>query len=46
LDLGRQFEEAFIWNPPNFAKMEPAEAAAWWERSVHDPAGFTFEARE
>ena len=46
LDLGRQFEEAFIWNPPDFAKMEPAAAAAWWERSVQDPAGFTFEAGE
>lgn len=44
LDLGRQFEEAFIWNPPDFARMEPAAAAAWWERSVRDPAGFTFEA--
>ncbi len=45
LDLGRQFEEAFIWNPPDFGTMEPAEAAAWWERSVQHPAGFTFEAQ-
>jgi 2-polyprenyl-6-methoxyphenol hydroxylase-like FAD-dependent oxidoreductase len=34
LDLGRQFEEAFVWNQPDFAAMEPVEAAAWWERSV------------
>ena len=43
-DLGRQFEEAFVWNQPDFAAMEPAGAAAWWERAVRDPEGFTFEA--
>lgn len=46
LDLGRQFDDAFIWNPPDFAKMEPAAAAAWWRRSVRHPADFTFEASE
>jgi 2-polyprenyl-6-methoxyphenol hydroxylase-like FAD-dependent oxidoreductase len=46
LDLGRQFEEAFIRNPPDFSAMEPEEAAAWWERAVRDPEGFTFEAGE
>jgi 2-polyprenyl-6-methoxyphenol hydroxylase-like FAD-dependent oxidoreductase len=44
LDLGRQFEDAFIWNQPDFAAMDPAAAAAWWESSVHNPDGFTFEA--
>jgi hypothetical protein len=44
LDLGCQFEDAFIWNPPDFAAMDPAEAGAWWERAVTHPAGFTFEA--
>jgi hypothetical protein len=46
LDLGRQFDDAFIWNPPDFSKMEPAAAAAWWERSVRHPPDFTFEATE
>jgi 2-polyprenyl-6-methoxyphenol hydroxylase-like FAD-dependent oxidoreductase len=44
LDLGRQFEQAFIWNPPDFSRMEPAEAEFWWDRSVKHPVGFTFEA--
>ena len=44
LDLGRQFEEAFIWNPPDLSRMEPGEAALWWHRSVKHPVGFTFEA--
>jgi len=44
LDLGSQFEDAFIWNPPDFAAMKAAQAAAWWERAVKHPAGFTFEA--
>ena len=44
LDLGRQFEQAFIWNPPDFARMEPTDAALWWDRSVKHPVGFTFEA--
>jgi glycine/D-amino acid oxidase-like deaminating enzyme len=43
LQLERQFEDAFIWNPPDFALMEPVEAAQWWARAVH-PEGFTFEA--
>ncbi len=46
LALGRQFEDAFIWNPPDFSAMTPAEAAAWWKRSVRHPEGFTFEASE
>jgi 2-polyprenyl-6-methoxyphenol hydroxylase-like FAD-dependent oxidoreductase len=32
LELGRQFEDAFIRNPPDFAAMEPVEAAQWWAR--------------
>jgi 2-polyprenyl-6-methoxyphenol hydroxylase-like FAD-dependent oxidoreductase len=46
LDLGRQFEDAFIWNPPDFSTMSPDEAASWWQRSVHHPEGFTFEAAD
>jgi 2-polyprenyl-6-methoxyphenol hydroxylase-like FAD-dependent oxidoreductase len=44
LDLGHQFEQAFIWNAPDFSRMAPAEAALWWDRSVKHPVGFTFEA--
>jgi 2-polyprenyl-6-methoxyphenol hydroxylase-like FAD-dependent oxidoreductase len=44
LDLGRQFEDAFIWDPPDFSAMSPADAAVWWDRAVHHPEGFTFEA--
>jgi 2-polyprenyl-6-methoxyphenol hydroxylase-like FAD-dependent oxidoreductase len=28
--LGEQMEKAFIWEPPNFAPISEAEAAAWW----------------
>src|SRR5205823_7867599 len=28
LDLGRQFEDAFLWSPPDFATMRAGEAAA------------------
>ncbi len=44
LDLGSQFEKAFIWSPPDFSRMDPIEAALWWDRSVKHPVGFTFEA--
>ncbi len=44
IQLGRQYEDAFIASPPDFATMAPADAEAWWTRSVQHPAGFNFEA--
>jgi 2-polyprenyl-6-methoxyphenol hydroxylase-like FAD-dependent oxidoreductase len=44
LRLGRQFDDAFIRNPPDFSTMRTDDAGAWWARSVQHPDGFTFEA--
>jgi 2-polyprenyl-6-methoxyphenol hydroxylase-like FAD-dependent oxidoreductase len=44
LQLGRQFDDAFIRNPPDFTTMEPDDAGDWWARSIQHPDGFTFEA--
>jgi 2-polyprenyl-6-methoxyphenol hydroxylase-like FAD-dependent oxidoreductase len=44
LDLGRQYEDAFVWNTPDLGAMEEAEAAKWWGDAVVYPEGFTFEA--
>jgi 2-polyprenyl-6-methoxyphenol hydroxylase-like FAD-dependent oxidoreductase len=44
LDVGRQFDDAFIRANPDFGAMDRATAARWWRRSVTNPDGFTFEA--
>jgi 2-polyprenyl-6-methoxyphenol hydroxylase-like FAD-dependent oxidoreductase len=43
VDLGAQYDDAFINHIPDLAAMDPAEAAEWWARSVQHPEGFTFE---
>ena len=45
LDLGRQFDQAFIQGTPDFGAMDTTTAAAWWTDSITHPEGFTFEAR-
>ena len=44
LDVGRQFDDAFIRENPDLGAMDSATAARWWRRSVSNPEGFTFEA--
>jgi 2-polyprenyl-6-methoxyphenol hydroxylase-like FAD-dependent oxidoreductase len=44
LDLGRQFDDAFIHGLPDFGAMDEATAAHWWREAVTHPEGFTFEA--
>jgi 2-polyprenyl-6-methoxyphenol hydroxylase-like FAD-dependent oxidoreductase len=44
LELGRQYDAAFIERPPDFASMSSRDAAAWWARAVQHPDFFTFEA--
>lgn len=44
LDLGDQFDQAFIHGRPDFGAMDAATATRWWRDSVTDPEGFTFEA--
>jgi 2-polyprenyl-6-methoxyphenol hydroxylase-like FAD-dependent oxidoreductase len=44
LALGRQFDRAFVWDPPDLGAMDETTAAEWWARSVTYPEGFTFEA--
>ena len=44
LDLGDQFDRAFIDGRPDFGTMDAATATAWWREAVTDPEGFTFEA--
>jgi 2-polyprenyl-6-methoxyphenol hydroxylase-like FAD-dependent oxidoreductase len=43
LALGEQMEEAFIWNPLDFATAEAEQTAAWWKSSVTFPENFTYE---
>lgn len=46
IQLGRQYEDAFIADPPDFTTMGTADADEWWSRSVQHPDGFRFEADE
>jgi hypothetical protein len=42
LALGEQMEEAFIWNPLDFANADAETTAAWWKSSVTFPENFTY----
>ena len=44
LDLGQQFDDAFIHGLPDFGAMDEATIARWWNDSIEHPDGFTFEA--
>lgn len=43
LELGDQYDDAFINRVPDLAAMDPAEAAQWWASSVRHPEWFNFE---
>lgn len=46
LALGQQMEQAFIWNPLDFATADAETTAAWWKSSVTFPENFTYEDRD
>ena len=46
LALGQQMEQAFIWNPLDFASADAETTAAWWESSVTFPENFTYEDKQ
>jgi 2-polyprenyl-6-methoxyphenol hydroxylase-like FAD-dependent oxidoreductase len=44
--LGEQMEQAFIWNPIDFSKMDEESTAAWWHEAVTFPEEFSYAAGE
>ena len=42
LDFGELMEDAFIWNPLNFATANTQETIEWWASSVTFPKDFSF----
>ena len=40
--LGRQMEDAFVWQAPDLSKMDAETAAAWWKESITFPEDFTY----
>ena len=42
LALGEQMEQAFIWNQPNFAKMDQGSTKEWWKKSITFPENFNY----
>jgi 2-polyprenyl-6-methoxyphenol hydroxylase-like FAD-dependent oxidoreductase len=44
IDLGRQYDRAFMESSPDFGAMDTATAAEWLAGSIRDPEGFTFVA--
>jgi hypothetical protein len=43
LALGEQMEKAFIWEQPDFAKIDENTAKNWWKESVTFPENFNYE---
>lgn len=43
LALGEQMEQAFIWNPLDFATADAATTEAWWRATVGEEEEFTIE---
>jgi 2-polyprenyl-6-methoxyphenol hydroxylase-like FAD-dependent oxidoreductase len=43
LALGEQMEKAFIWEQPDFAKVDEDYAQAWWKASVSFPENFNYQ---
>jgi 2-polyprenyl-6-methoxyphenol hydroxylase-like FAD-dependent oxidoreductase len=43
LALGQQMEQAFIWDPLDFASADTEATHSWWESSVTFPENFTYE---
>jgi 2-polyprenyl-6-methoxyphenol hydroxylase-like FAD-dependent oxidoreductase len=44
--LGRQMEEAFVWDAPDLSKMDEAETRAWWNTAITFPEDFSYVADE
>jgi len=44
--LGEQMEQAFIWDPVDFSRMDEQSAAAWWGQAVTFPEGLGYAAQE
>jgi 2-polyprenyl-6-methoxyphenol hydroxylase-like FAD-dependent oxidoreductase len=42
IELGRQYDRAFMDAPPDFGAMDTQTAASWLADSIRDPEGFTF----
>jgi FAD binding domain-containing protein len=42
IDLGRQYDSAFMHGCPDFGAMDTPTAAQWLEESITDPEWFTF----
>ena len=40
--LGRQMEQAFVWNAPDLSKMDGEAASAWWQESITFPDDFNY----
>ncbi|WP_215226702.1 FAD binding domain-containing protein [Echinicola shivajiensis] len=43
LALGEQMENAFIWEQPDFAKVDEVTTKKWWKASITFPESFNFE---
>lgn len=44
IELGRQYDRAFMDRTPDFGAMDPTTAAEWLAGAIRDPEGFTFVA--
>ena len=42
--LGRQMEEAFVWDAPDLSEMDEAAAHAWWKAAIQFPDDFSYVA--
>ncbi len=42
--LGRQMEEAFVWDSPDLSEMDEATAHAWWNEAIQFPDDFSYVA--
>jgi 2-polyprenyl-6-methoxyphenol hydroxylase-like FAD-dependent oxidoreductase len=40
--LGRQMERAFVWDAPDFSKMDEETTATWWKNAVTFPNEFSY----
>ncbi len=44
--LGRQMEQAFVWEAPDFGEMGGEETGAWWRGAVTFPDEFSYVSEE
>jgi len=43
LALGEQMEKAFIWDQPDFARINEKTLLEWWKRSISFPEDFNYQ---